>query len=357
MLSKEAALAAAGCRVAYAVCRWSGVPENSDLNIIYRFRTWEWLIFPNRCYTRLKLAVQSLRPDVLVVSGVWLAAHSWIVERIKQTQKLAVSVDLQGALEEITEYAMMGGGVRSRVLYYILRRQERRLVERVADVVEVVSHNFARYVRERYPRFKGEIAVVPCGLSTAFDDHAYAENRAHWRCKLAIEPHRPAAVYVGGLYKWQRVNEVVDFARRRQDWQFYLFVRGDTTSLGDIPANVRISWLSHKDLLEALCAFDYGFLLRNEDVTNWVAFPNKAAEYLNARLKVIVDTKNVGCIRPEYLEGFCRIDELLPVDPTEPRKAYNLEGLLYERSVAGLTAAYRSVTSETDSELSQVGAP
>jgi len=357
MLSKQAALEAEECQVAYVACRWGGVPETSDLNILFQFRTWEWLIFPIRCYRQLKAAVQGWRPDVLVVSGGWLAANSWVLERIKREQKIALSVDLQGVLEELTEYAMVKGNrVLSRALYYLLRRQERRLVEQVADVVEVVSHNFARYVRERYPRFSGAISVVPCGLSIIFDDHKYSENRAHWRQKLAIEPSRLAAVYVGGLYKWQRVREVVDFARRRQDWLFFLFVNGDIASLGGLPANVRISRLPHNDMLKALCAFDYGFLLRNDDVTNRVAFPNKASEYLNARLKIIVDSKNLGCIRPEYSQAFCSVDEVSLVDPTEFKKSYAIQGLLYEQSVAGLLAAYRSAISfylaETESDQS-----
>lgn len=58
---------------------------------------------------------------------------------------------------------------------------------------------------------------------------------------------------------------------------------------------------------------------------------------------MIVDSKDADCKLPENREAFCAIAEIEPVDPGEFKAAYNLESLLYEHSVVGLLAAYRSV--------------
>src|SRR5262249_4919366 len=155
------------------------------------------------------------------------------------------------------------------------------------------------------PGYSGPITVVPCGIDTFFDDATYARHRFYWRNRLHLDPARPAAVYSGSMSKWQRVAEVVKIARATPRLQTYLFLVGnESTFPTDLPPNVRIASLSHGDLIEALCAFDFGFLLRRSDWTNLVAFPNKASEYLNARLAIVVDTTNLGCVRPEFAPAF-----------------------------------------------------
>ena len=63
-------------------------------------------------------------------------------------------------------------------------------------------------------------------------------------------------------------------------------------------ANVRFGFLPSEQLQNALCAFDYGLLMRRaEGLANSFAFPLKASEYANARLGILLDTgksKNAG---------------------------------------------------------------
>ena len=62
------------------------------------------------------------------------------------------------------------------------------------------------------------------------------------------------------------------------------------------PTNLYVTCLEYEEMLEALCAFDFGFLLRNDSITNFVAFPNKYSEYINARLSIVVNDKfELGC--------------------------------------------------------------
>lgn len=342
MREKEAALKAMGCSVAYLSCRWRLPNEPGDESIIYRFPTWQWLLNPLGCYARLRSLVDAWLPDVLVVSGHWLKFHPWIIGRIKRHRPMVVSLDLQGAIEEWSEYSLLlGSRTISRAFQWLIAFHEAGLLRHI-DLIEVVSPNFKRYVQEKYSRFEGDIVVVPCGVTNVFDDAAYGELRSTWRSKLKIGPDETAAVYSGGLSRWQRIEDVLAFARDNQWLKVFLLTNGDLGQLGEeLPPNVRSRSLPREEAIEALCAFDYGFLLRYDDLTNHVAFPNKASEYLNARLKIVIDSRNLGCVLPEFSHSFISVDEVVLIDQHSTKPAYAISNIRYQETVWRLLSAYR----------------
>jgi len=90
---------------------------------------------------------------------------------------LAISLDLQGALEEWTEYLLAFG---SKFISCLVERAiavHERILVRQVDVIEVVSFNFKRYIENKYPWFTGKIVVVPCGIEEIYDDFSYRELR------------------------------------------------------------------------------------------------------------------------------------------------------------------------------------
>ena len=105
-------------------------------------------------------------------------------------------------------------------------------------------------------------------------------------------------VYAGGASAWQNIDEFILMAKRNPSACFYLFMSSSIE--GELPPNVKITSLPHDTLVEALCAFDYGFLFRNRDVTNYVAWPNKFSEYINARLVVLLKNREIGFYSERY---------------------------------------------------------
>lgn len=342
MRGKEAALKTMGCSVTYLGCRWQLPNEPADESIVHRFATWQWLLNPLGCYARLKSLVDAWRPDVLVVSGHWLKFHPWVIGRIKRHRPMVVSLDLQGAIEEWSEYSLLlGSRTLSRAFRWLIGFHEAELL-RYVDVIEVVSPNFKRYVQAKYPRFEGDIVIVPCGVTDVFDDAVYRELRSKWRRRLKIDPNETAAIYSGGLSRWQRVDDVVTFARKNQWLKVFLLTNGDLgQSREELPPNVRTGSLPREEAIEALCAFDYGFLLRYDDLTNHVAFPNKASEYLNARLKIVIDSRNLGCVLPEFSHAFISVDEVAQIDHHNVKPAYSISSIRYQETVWRLLVAYR----------------
>ncbi|KEH89330.1 hypothetical protein, partial [Clostridium novyi] len=49
-----------------------------------------------------------------------------------------------------------------------------------------------------------------------------------------------------------------------------------------------IKSLKSKDVINALTACDFGIILRDDNLTNNVAFPNKVSEYIEAGLNIII---------------------------------------------------------------------
>jgi hypothetical protein len=262
---------------------------------------------------------------------------------------------MHGALEEITEYNLaFGSSLASRLLFRASRKAEAAFFQRCVDHVEVVSDNMERYVRTTHPGFCGPITVVPCGIDKPIDDTSYARNRQRWRGRLRLEPTRPAAVYSGSTAKWQRVADVVEFAHARPNIQVYLFLVGDPATFpAELPPNVRIASLSHHDVVEALCAFDFGFLLRHSDLTNFVAFPNKVGEYLNARLKIIIDSGSIGCIRGEFSSAFIAAPDVDAAMPRPAQLPFDLRSIAWPQLARRLLRRYLQVRSSMPSRFTR----
>ena len=344
MRGKEAALKNMGCSIAYVRFRWQQHKDLRGEDVVHSFSTWQWLLNPISCYHALRSIIVSWQPNVLVLSGHWLKFHPWVIARLKRIRPFAVSLDLQGALEEWTEYRLAFGKLSiSYILERIIAVYERRLL-RHTDLIEVVSNNFRGYIEKKYPTFGGSIVVVPCGIEAVIDDITFRKLRSVWRQRLGLGSRDTAAVYSGGVSRWQRVSDVVSFADKNRWLKVYLFINGSLgANFANLPPNIKVMSLSRDEVREALCAFDYGFLLRFDDLTNHVAFPNKASEYLNARLRIIVDSRNMGCVIPEFYSAFVGLDQVVPMDQSKMREAYAVDGLCYCRTVQPLFEAYRAV--------------
>jgi hypothetical protein len=108
---------------------------------------------------------------------------------------------------------------------------------------------------------------------------------------------------------------------------------------------VRIASLSHHEVVEGLCAFDFGFLLRHSDLTSFVAFPNKVGEYLNARLKIIIDSGNIGCIHQEFSDAFIAAPDVDTSVPPPEQGPFDLGSIAWPHLARRLLSRYLHVRS------------
>jgi hypothetical protein len=143
-----------------------------------------------------------------------------------------------------------------------------------------------------------QIHKVRCGI----DELITVPQRLAWREKVreawGISPQTVVPVFSGYRLPWQKVDEIIAIFQKldqqHQDIFFAFFCNMDPAFSQQLAnafprGNYVVSYLSREAYFPHLCACDVGMLLRDYTTTNWVAFPNKFSDYLNAGLMVAMN--------------------------------------------------------------------
>ena len=248
-------------------------------------------------YSKLKRKLNELlnknHYSAVILSGVGMPSF---IRCIQSNYKMIVGVDIHGSSEDIILLSRGGtiiSKIKSRLVfsvdYYSLKRNMR-----FADYCFVVTKELRDYVRERFHTTdRTKFIISPCATDNShFDKKEYEKNRREYRAKYGLDDNIPVFVYSGGVSRWQCIEETLR-----------LF-----TQISENIPNARLLVFSHRldyikqltncsgiifdsytpdELGNALCAADFAFLLREDCVTNNVAFPNKYLEYVKSGLKII----------------------------------------------------------------------
>ncbi len=137
---------------------------------------------------------------------------------------------------------------------------------------------------------------IPCGLLRQNIGAEPASSRDAWRERLSIPESATVFVYSGGLSKWQCIREAaLLFQRLRPLWPDdcrMLILTPLPEALDAVLGGLDRSGIISRsvppaDVGSALLACDIGLMLRDDNITNQNAFPNKFAEYVAAGLFII----------------------------------------------------------------------
>lgn len=169
--------------------------------------------------------------------------------------------------------------------------------KKVPFFIEAVSPALQHYLTTAY-KTPPNICIP-----TLFDTPATMRSeqkvtyRTAVRSQLAIAPDVPVYVYNGSLKPWQCPQETIAFFKKR--WEsdkrsIFLALTPDTITMEaylkelSLPSTAfRVLQVPHDKMLATLCAADYGFLLREPHLMNWVSRPTKLLEYEAVGLQVI----------------------------------------------------------------------
>ena len=186
--------------------------------------------------------------------------------------------------------------------YYSQAKNIERYVFKYCDYLFFVSHNMQKYYMDKYD-FKQHSAV----FSTIVDEslfYASSEKRNITREQLKISD-RLSYVYVGGVDYWQNLDKILlkfDKINKENKTKFFFIVLTnnkqwvfDFCHKNNIELdNFYIDSLSYDKVPLYLNAADFGVIVRNNDLINFVASPTKINEYLACGLKVINDLEQIG---------------------------------------------------------------
>ena len=260
--------------------------------------------------------------------------------------------DIHGALEEWLEYPpvhVFGSRFVTRLAYTFFSTLEHLAVKRM-DAALVVTQELGEHIQAKYGCKNW--FVIPCGVAEPAVDSP-TEARARWRAKFGFTEADTVVTYSGGLSPWQMIPETIDFflhyrAGHTEAKLLLLVTQPEKARKlyrrhgGDMGAAV-FDKLSATEALEAMLAADIGIVLREANVTNRVAFPNKFAEYIAGGVVVVTSPGLSGPARM-VTDNRLGIVQGVRTPDLAPKNARLLAELLEERQTDWL--AYYSKTLE-----------
>ena len=166
---------------------------------------------------------------------------------------------------------------------WVLQLIDAYALRKVAGVI-YVSDAMKEYYENKYG-VRTKSIVVPCLSEFA---NSKVEN---------VERIPNSFVYIGGLSVWQCFDEILKlYAKIRTDKSVFHIITLNTEAarkkvieiVGD-DKNIEIYGITDRTQIPAtLNKFEYGFLIRKNDVVNQVAAPIKFLEYLSCGVNVIM---------------------------------------------------------------------
>jgi len=189
---------------------------------------------------------------------------------------------MQGAVPE-ESYMRNGSKLRLTILSFI-----EKFALKISNGYIFVSSYMKEYIEKKHNCTFEPSIVVPCVSDIAYN---------------GTQKEKDSFVYVGGMSVWQRVDKMLeifkDIKSLKSNAKFYIATR-ELDSAKEliekiIPTEfnediILTSFDNRKAIEEFLSSKEYGFLIRDESVVNYVASPIKLAEYLSCGVNVIVSS-------------------------------------------------------------------
>lgn len=266
----------------------------------------------------------------IIISGALLLP---IVTKLKSlSPNCTLIADLHGAYEELIEFSSSSFIMNQmrRVYYLLAKRYEKRYLK-LFDGYFTVSGALKDYIESEYNIKDKPCFLIPCGLvGQSVDVQSSREARRFYRAKYGLEENDVLFVYSGGVSPWQCINESVlmfkDLQERTQTPIKLLLLSVDIEEIKKYESDsIIVDSYSGNEVREVLCAGDYAFMLRQDKVTNRVAYPNKFLEYVYSGMQIITTSAvydavaqikefGIGIIIPQNGQ--------LPISLVENRKPY-----------------------------------
>ncbi|QAT41896.1 glycosyltransferase [Aminipila luticellarii] len=284
--------------------------------------------------------------DIIIISGYM---PRYLIQNIKKLRVKTI-LDIHGTLEELKEYVSdtCFSKLKNYIRYTIFSNSEKEILV-FAKGVLVVSKALKERYAAKYSIDSNLIYVIPCGGNKEkIDLEEVQKHRLFWREELNIADEEILFIYSGGISPWQSIDEMI---------QLYIEIKGNICRKckllimsGDIHTikkyesreqDIIIRSFTAEQVQHILCAGDIAMLLRNNTVTNNLAFPNKFYEYLLSGMYIICSKfiYDQAALTDKYGVGFTTngkldsdiITAIENMEPIESRKG-NIDLLLQELS-------------------------
>ena len=242
--------------------------------------------------SELRKKLNSKNYEFVVVSGS--LAFKYIKEIKKYANNTKVFADIHGAAEELIEFGGKNFVKRAEsiVFYKIFKYYEKKFLPLFDDYF-VVSDGLKKYLFDEYGVNKN-VHIVPCAVkSTEYEIEELKKFRKAAREKYGIKDNEILFIYSGGVSPWQCIEQTVDVFKKIKlydienrckllilsgNFQYIQKFKDECILVDSLPAEL---------IPVTLPCADFAFMLRENYVTNNVAYPNKFLEYVSSGIKII----------------------------------------------------------------------
>lgn len=278
--------------------------------------------------------VRKNNPGIIVGRGPFATALAF---RFRTGRKICF--DGRGAyMAELNEYNVVPD---EKVKQEIASLEKKVVLE--SDFRLAVSEALVSYWKNNFGYAGEKHIVVPCTLNSR-SHHAFPpeETIRAARQKRGFSEDDIVIVYSGSGAGWQSLQQLGEklepLFRANEKLKLLLLLRtipAGFSLAAAFPDRVQCDWLPAEEVIAVMAACDYGWLVRENSVTNHVASPVKFAEYLSAGLRVIISPElgDYPAFVAEHNAGICLGEKM----PTLSSAGYTEKARLHALAAAFFT--------------------
>ena len=246
----------------------------------------------NKFIKELRNKLQNNKYDFIIISGS--LAFKYIKEVRKYAKNTRVFADVHGAAEELIEF---GGNnivkkTVSTTLYKIFKYNEKKYLPQFDDYF-AVSNGLKKYLITEYGVNKN-VHIVPCSVKLEeYTSEDLKKFREETRKKYKIKHNEILFIYSGGVSPWQCIEQTVDVFKKIKQYDIenrckLLILSGNLQYIQKFKDEyILVDSLPAELIPVTLPCADFAFMLRENYVTNNVAYPNKFLEYVSSGMRII----------------------------------------------------------------------
>lgn len=163
--------------------------------------------------------------------------------------------------------------------------------------IQAVSSALKDYLIEYFQTDPEKITIATHDFPELISPYKKNEWKLFTRAQLKINLNAPVYCYNGSAKKWQCPEETVIFFKEKLALQknaLLLVITRETQIFEQLIAkhsinhdSYRIISVSHQEMYPVLAAADFGIVLREPHLLNWISRPTKVLEYQALGLEII----------------------------------------------------------------------